>query len=115
MALSRITIIRPRKLMFSGARGGLGGTSGRRMIGESQASAMLTGGLAVPTQIPDRRWVSISALKSGRHEGARIARARLSTRSVGLLSSPNRWKHRRESGLLPGMFESFGLASGLRT
>jgi hypothetical protein len=32
--------------MVSGARGGLGGTSGRRVTGMSQVSAMLTGDLA---------------------------------------------------------------------
>jgi hypothetical protein len=32
--------------MVSGARGGLGGTNGRRVTGTSQVSAMLTCGLA---------------------------------------------------------------------
>ena len=46
IALSRIAIIRPNAVMLSGARGGLGGTSGWRVTGMSQASAMLTSDLA---------------------------------------------------------------------
>jgi hypothetical protein len=40
--LPRIAANRPMADRFSGARGGLGGTSGRRMAGMSQASAVLT-------------------------------------------------------------------------
>jgi hypothetical protein len=70
MTLSRIAAIRPKAVMVSGARGGLGGTSGRRATGISQASAMLTCGLvkkigvAQPYQVHDpgatkaRRWES---------------------------------------------------------
>jgi hypothetical protein len=51
IALSRIATIRPMAVMLSGARGGLGGTSGRRVTGISRASipkasTMLTGSLA---------------------------------------------------------------------
>ena len=46
MTLSRIATIFPKAVMLSRARGGLGGTSGRRATGISQASAMLTCGLA---------------------------------------------------------------------
>jgi hypothetical protein len=41
MALSRIAANRAKVVMDSGARGGLGGTSGGRVAGMSQASAML--------------------------------------------------------------------------
>jgi hypothetical protein len=53
MTLSRIAAIFPKTVMVSRARGGLGGTSGRRVTGISQASAMLTGGLA--SRSPDER------------------------------------------------------------
>jgi hypothetical protein len=46
IGLSRIAASRPNAVMVSGARGGLGGTSGARLTGMSQASAMLTCGLA---------------------------------------------------------------------
>jgi hypothetical protein len=42
IGLSRIAINRPKAVMLAGARGGLGGTSGCRVTGESQVSAMLT-------------------------------------------------------------------------
>jgi hypothetical protein len=35
IGLTRIAAIRPSAVMVSGARGGLGGTSGRRVIGVS--------------------------------------------------------------------------------
>jgi hypothetical protein len=41
IGLTRIAAIRPNMVMLSGARGGLGGTSGRRVTGMSQVSAML--------------------------------------------------------------------------
>jgi hypothetical protein len=56
--------------MVSGARGGLGGTSGRRVTEISQASAMLTYG---PAKKHDKIGVAqlISGRIAGRHEGAR--------------------------------------------
>ena len=46
LALSRIAAMRPSVVMLSGARGGLGGTSGGRATGVCQASAMLMDNLA---------------------------------------------------------------------
>jgi hypothetical protein len=46
IALSRIAAMRPSVVILSGARGGLGGTSGGRATGVCQASAMLMENLA---------------------------------------------------------------------
>ena len=45
--LLRIAAIRPKAVMVTGARGGMGGTSGKCDAGTSQASAMLTCGLTI--------------------------------------------------------------------
>ena len=71
--LSRIAAIRPKAVMFSDARGGLGGTSGCRAIGGSQASAMLTYGLAVLPDVLTGVAAPYQVRKSGRHEGGRTA------------------------------------------
>ena len=62
-------------VMLSGARGGAGGTSGGRATGMSQASAMLTDGLAVLTsddtrigERPHIRSANPGAMKA--HKGA---------------------------------------------
>src|SRR5450759_4674900 len=69
ITLSRIAIIRPKTVMVLGARGGAGGTSGWRVTGMSQVSAMLTGSLAKSDHdrvgvAPLNRWP-----QSGHHEG----------------------------------------------
>jgi hypothetical protein len=51
IAFLRIAAIRAKTFMVSDARGGLGGTSGWRVTATSQASAMLTGGLAKLTMV----------------------------------------------------------------
>jgi hypothetical protein len=68
--LLRIAAIRPNTVMVADARGGLGGTSGCRAADISQASAMLTFGLAKnDAKIGVAQ--TLSGLKSRRHEGAR--------------------------------------------
>src|SRR3979409_1242252 len=55
-------------VMLSGARGGLGGTSGRRVTGMSQVSAMLMRPPEKRLRQKQRR-ATLSAPKTGRHEG----------------------------------------------